>query len=338
MKRTKMLLISPNAEGLEDKLAYPPLGLLYVAANLNSRVWDPKIKIMTSDRFSEYNYPAYGISVHSIAVVKKVRALIANIRKHNPCAFIILGGAAAGMFKETKRLLVIRGEAERQLGIDTSNLDNIKFPARHLVPYKLIHYTGKVHHAKGASTTMIATRGCVYNCNFCDRVTFGRKFRKRSISNVIHEVMELKNKYGIEQIRFCDDCITLDRKWFLNLCVELYRADMKWTCMSRADLLDPEMLSLMQTAGCQEIFFGFESGSNRMLKAMNKRSTVDKYIKAIKMCRDAGIKSCAYILFGFPVENEESVEETIDFLDRAKPDKSSSIGQTDSTGCVEITM
>ena len=59
-----------------------------------------------------------------------------------------------------------------------------------------------------------------------------------------------------------------------------------------------------------------------MLKAMNKRSTVDKYIKAIKMCRDAGIKSCAYILFGFPGENEESVEETIDFLDRARPDKS----------------
>jgi len=318
----KILLISPNAEMLDDKLAYPPLGLLYLAANLDRKLWKPKVKIMTDNKFTDYDYKYYGISVHSIAVVDTVRKLVSDIKSHNNHAQIFLGGAGAGLLDDQRNVLTYIGEVEKYLNIDTSNLDNIKFPARELLPKKYIKYTGTVHHSTKPSTTMIATRGCVYNCAFCDRETFGRRFRKRSIKNVCKEVKLLVDKYGIEHIRFCDDCVTLDRKWFMELCSNIAKYDITWTCMSRADLLDTEMLEYMKLAGCEEIFFGFESGSQKILKAMNKKETVQQYHDVIQKCRDAGIKSCAYIMFGFPGETEKTVEQTIRFLETAKPDKS----------------
>lgn len=315
-----MLLISPYAKGLSDPTAYPPLGLLYVAANMpNSRC---DVFIMENDNFDKFYYDSYGISVHSVGVVNETKHIISLIHKYNPKAIIFVGGAAVSLIPHLPYVIRLPGEAEKYFDVDTSNLDNIKFPARHLVDKKFIVHTGGVHHTNEPSTTMIATRGCPYECTFCDKAIHGRKFRKRSVENILTEIKQLKLMYGIKWIRFIDDCITIDKKWFANLCLALADMDIKWTCLSRADCVDTKLLKLMKYAGCQEVFFGFESGSQKLLDMMKKRISVEANAKAIQMCKDAGILSCAYMMFGFPGEDDDTVNETIDFLERTKPDKS----------------
>lgn len=319
MKRRKLLLLSPPAEGLNDQLAYPPLGLLYVASNLPEDVWDVDVKVM-ADGVLDLTYPYYGISVHSLAVVKNVRKIIDRIKTHNKNAEIMLGGSAAPMITWEKQLAIYEGQFEHWLGI--TDIDKIKLPAREKLPYEYIHYTGPVHHSEKPSTTMIATRGCPYSCAFCDRTTIGRNFRTRSTALVGEEIELLKHDYEIQHIRFIDDCITLNRKWFEEFLNMMGNRKVTWTCLSRADCLDRELLVKMRDTGCTEVFFGFESGSQRMLDAMHKQTTVEKNKRIIALCKDVGIKCCAYMMFGFPGENELTVDETLRFLDETKPDKS----------------
>jgi radical SAM superfamily enzyme YgiQ (UPF0313 family) len=289
--------------------------------------WKPEVLVMQSSDFFKCYYDYYGISIHSVSAIKEAEKIIKTITKENPYAVIFVGGSGAALlynkFRNEKFIVPVFMEGEKFFGdIDVSNLDNIDFPARYLLPANMIKHDGLVHHSDKPSTTMIATRGCVYNCAFCDRKTSGRKFRKRTVQNVIQEVVQLKNVYGIQHIRFIDDCITFDKQWFASLCIELQAQNITWTCLSRADCIDEKLLKLMKNAGCTEIFFGFESGSQKMLNLMKKHSTVEDNIKAVKMCKDAGIVSCAYMMFGFPGEDYQSVVDTIKFLDTAKPDKS----------------
>lgn len=316
----KILLISPDAKGLEDKTAYPPLGLLYTAANMDT--FEPELHIMKDSNFGKFDYEYYGISVHSIGVVKETINIINQIKNNNNKCQIYVGGSAANLI-ERYGVCVVKGESEKYFSrANVEDLDTIKYPARHLLPEEYIRHTGKVHHSTEPSTTIIATRGCVYNCGFCDRTTLGRKFRKRSVYNIVGEIKEVQQKYGINWFRFIDDCITLDNRWFTSLCFELKHLGIKWTCLSRADLVNEKTLLYMKKSGCQEIFFGFESGSQKILDLMNKRIKVESNRKAIQMCKDVGMKSCAYMMFGFPGEDEVTVNETIKFLEESSPDKS----------------
>jgi len=319
--KRKILLISPFSAGLDDPIAYPPLGLLYLASNMNTK-FIPDILIMESETFVQYDYEVYGISVHSVGVVKFVSNLIAEIHKKNPKATFIVGGAGSGLIPRATYIIHLMGEGEKFFDVDTKNLDNINFPARYLVDSRFIVKKDGSHHTPQPSTTMIATRGCPYSCAFCDRETHGRKLRKRSFENIVREIKQLKLMYGIKWIRFVDDCITVDKKWFINLCLELKDLDIKWTVLSRSDCVDLKLLKLMYRCGCREIFFGFESGSQKILNLMRKHNTVQQNIEVIKLCREAKIISCAYMMFGFPGEDAETVRETVSFLQKAKPDKS----------------
>jgi len=252
MNNKRILLVSPFAAGLEDKTAYPPLGVLYMAANLPRHI-KSDVLIMESSDFDRYDYEVYGISVHSVGVVHFVNDLIAKIHMTNRKATILVGGAAESLVARTNYVIHIPGEGEKYFDVDTKDLDNIRFPARHLVPAKYIRHTGGVHHADEPSTTMIATRGCPYQCAFCDRRTHGYKFRKRSIYNIAQEIMQIQIRYDINWIRFVDDCITIDKRWFAELCIELGILGVKWTVLSRADCVDPKLLKLMKDSGCQEL-------------------------------------------------------------------------------------
>lgn len=321
-EKKKILLISPYAKGLSEPLAYPPLGLLYIAANM-SQEWEPEVLIMEDENFNRFDYKYYGISVHSLGVYWEVKNIIDRILVNTKDSQIFVGGAGSNLFKDYPGIKVINGEGEAFFGnVDLNNLDTIKFPARHLVDDRFIRHEGQVHHADEPSTTIIATRGCVYNCAFCDRVTLGRKFRKRSVRNIINEIKALKVRYNINWFRFVDDCITFDRDWFRELCFWLGIIGVKWTVLSRADLIDSQLLREMKSNGCQEIFFGFETGSQKLLNLMNKRITVEKNKEAVRLCKKAGITCCAYMMFGFPGEDEKTVDETIAFLEETKPDKS----------------
>jgi radical SAM superfamily enzyme YgiQ (UPF0313 family) len=150
----------------------------------------------------------------------------------------------------------------------------------------------------------------------------GRNFRTRSVENIKMELRQLSNDYGIQWIRFPDDNLMLNKKWFNEFLDMMITTGLKWTCLARADDLTEDIVRKMRSARCQEIFFGVESGSQMLLNKMNKNIKVEKNINAIKICKEVGIKSCAYMMFGFPGEDEKTINETIQFLENTNPDKS----------------
>ncbi len=348
-------LISPPAFGLKDKLAYPPLGLLYLASNMGGEYRLKIFNMLSLEDRIEGGFDIYGISIHSSSSYGPAKRISGIIRQENPSSLIVAGGAfptsmAAYTLENTDVDVVVIGEGEvvfshiaggRALeemnGIVykkdgriivnepeplIADLDSIKFPARHLLPKEMIRHEGRVHHSDQAATTIFGTRGCVYRCAFCDTSLWRRKWRSRSPENIIAEINEVKRDYGIGWFRFPDDCLDLDRKWFIDFCRSIKQCAVQWTMLSRADRLDGEILGLAKEAGCREIFFGFETGSQRLLDRMDKKITVEQNIRAVELCRAAGIISCAYMLFAFPGEDAATIEETKRFLLAAKPDKS----------------
>lgn len=353
MKRIQ--LISPPALGLRDKLSYPPLGLLYLASNLDGEYELSVTNMLSLDEPINCNYDIFGISIHSSSSYEPAKQIMNGIRGKNNRALIVVGGAfptsmAEFTLKNSEADMVVIGEGERvfanickEKDLSTingiaykkegqiiynrlegliKNLDTINFPARYLLPRYMVRHEGKVHHSVQPATTIFATRGCVFNCSFCDTALWRRRWRSRSPENIVTEIEEVKREYDIHWFRFPDDCLNLNRKQFADFCEKIVNCNIKWTMLSRADTLDIDLLRLMKKAGCREIFFGFESGSQKLLDMMQKKVTVEQNIKAIEMCRKVDIISCAYMMFGFPGEDESTIEETKKFLLRAKPDKS----------------
>jgi anaerobic magnesium-protoporphyrin IX monomethyl ester cyclase len=194
------------------------------------------------------------------------------------------------------------------------DLDSLPFPARHIVRqegYRAAIYSGD------RPTAMVSSRGCIYHCVYClwPDTLYGHKFRARSAANVVDEMEHVVREYGVDEIYFDDDCLTQNKKRVLEMCRLLVErgVDVKWIVQARVDTVDREVLAAMKEAGCHYVLFGVESGSPKMLEIMKKRITLDRVRRAFKDCRELGIKTQAYFLFGVPGETEETIEETIAF-------------------------
>jgi len=164
---------------------------------------------------------------------------------------------------------------------------------------------------------MISNRGCPYSCTYCFR-NFGGRVRLRGADNIIGEIEKLMKDYGVKHINFSDELFTIDRKRVTEFCEKVLGKKMNftWRCLSRTDLASVELYRLMKKAGCLEVGFGIESGSDRMLKSMNKHTTVAKAEFAIRAARKAGLHVTGTFIIGLPGENEESIKQTEDFCVR----------------------
>lgn len=175
--------------------------------------------------------------------------------------------------------------------------------------------------------TIIAGRGCIYNCSFCqpaERRIFGRGVRRRSVPNVIAELELLRQKYGFESFMFHDDCLTEDREWVMSFCQAYRDAGFKqpFFCQSRADIIcdNEEMVAMMAEVGLKGCFIGFESGSDRVLRFIRKGTKRAQNIEAARICRKYGIAIWANYMLGLPTETKEEVMETISMLKEIDPD------------------
>lgn len=194
-----------------------------------------------------------------------------------------------------------------------TDLDSIPFPARDLFPnesYK--HYWGTFHGY--TMTNQITTRGCPYLCDFCSNPVFGRSYRERSARNVVAEMREIEN-LGYDRVFFSDDCFTQNLKRVEQICNILIeeKIDLQWMCLSRADRLDSKIAAKMAEAGCVQIFFGIESGNDRMLQVMNKHIVLKDVVRAISAAKHAGIATGGFFILGYPGESIESLLETLKF-------------------------
>jgi anaerobic magnesium-protoporphyrin IX monomethyl ester cyclase len=202
------------------------------------------------------------------------------------------------------------------------DLDNIPFPARHLIDWKKYKrgiFWGKKRLADAVS--IITSRGCPYNCIFCgSHVIFGHRVRFRSVENVVAEIKHVVNTMGYRGMNFHDDTFCVNRKRVLDLCEEFKKLDIVWRCLSRADTIDFEMLQVMNDAGCKEIILGIESGSQKILNILNKRTSVKQNLKAMKLVKKSGIQLKVGIIVGSPGETWETVRETEKLLKACPPD------------------
>ena len=192
------------------------------------------------------------------------------------------------------------------------DLNSIPFPARHLMPIKNYY---DVFTKRKYFTTIIATRGCPFNCTFCDRKNrMGRNWRMRSPKNIIDEIKEINSKYGIKEFMFFDDNLIADKDWTYKFCDEISKENLKifWECRARADmLLDEIFVKKIKQAGCYRIRIGFEAGDNEILKIVKKSITVEQSLQCAKICKKAGIEIFGYFMMGSPYETEKTVQKTL---------------------------
>ncbi|MEI7481109.1 MAG: radical SAM protein [Elusimicrobiota bacterium] len=215
--------------------------------------------------------------------------------------------------------LILRGESglmKTQSRPRIDDLDSLPMPAWDLLPDLARHYCPPVHTLKRIPAALLVTsRGCPGECVFCDRSVFGNVLRAYSAEYTFKIIKELYHKHGIREIQLRDDNFTAYRKRMLELCAMLKaeKLDMVWTCACRVDMVNPDILRIMKEAGCWQIWYGIESGSDVILKQIKKHTTTRQIREAVRMTRDAGISPCGFFIIGSPGETKGTLEETVQF-------------------------
>jgi anaerobic magnesium-protoporphyrin IX monomethyl ester cyclase len=199
-----------------------------------------------------------------------------------------------------------------------SDLDALALPARHLLDYRQYHYPLRGRGMEQVAT-MITSRGCPYRCIFCYSM-HGHQVRFRSIPNVIAELEQIIDKYGVRYFIFHDECFTLNRQRVLAFCNQILnrKLDIKWFCFTRGDTIDQEVADRMAEAGCVKISLGVESGSQDMLDRSGKKTKLDKITQAFRILNRAGIETRGSFIIGLPGEDQRSVQQTFDFAKSLK--------------------
>ena len=192
------------------------------------------------------------------------------------------------------------------------NLDVFPMPAFDLFDMEAYITHPKYSKVAEREAAIIATRGCSFGCTFCYHV-FGRGVRYRSVSHVMAEVRHLVDHYGVGALLWADEFWTANRKFVREICSELVDLNLDWMCYSRVDVLTDEILVLMKQAGCSLIGLGLESGSQRILDAMRKGTTVEQNKAAWQMIRRNGIRVVGSLIFGYPGEDDSTIRETVEF-------------------------
>jgi anaerobic magnesium-protoporphyrin IX monomethyl ester cyclase len=198
-----------------------------------------------------------------------------------------------------------------------TNLDELPFPAYHLFPLQAFERAGRIIFP------VLASRGCVYCCDFCTAVRmFGRKHRVRSPKSVVDEMEYVVKKYGAKQFSFYDDLFTLDEAWVTEISRDIRRRKLNvtWDCETRLDMISKELLLEMRKGGCNTIWFSLESGNQRVLDAMGKGFKIEQTLRAFKWAQEIGMMTIANVVLGFPGETVESAWETVKFVKKVGPD------------------
>lgn len=196
-----------------------------------------------------------------------------------------------------------------------SNLDSLPFPARELLPgniYKAIIGNGE----KKRFAVVTATRGCPFRCRFCSVPHLWPTQRRRSVENVLDELEQICNMNKITNIRFTDENLTLNKRWLTGLCqgmVDRGLSDkMAWSCDSRVDTINEDIIIKMREANCRVIFYGIEFGDQSILDFSGKGTTLGQIHRAIEMTRKADIFPHGNFMIGYPTETQETIDRTIE--------------------------
>ena len=334
---TRVLLINPGVPYNEKSFCVeklPPLGLAYLAAvlerdGIQCDIHDDYLLQWGNDRLSRLAQGYDIIGITGLTATSLVAIDLADRLRHK---FLICGGPHATLFPY--QMLehfdcVVKGEGEQVItdivknrikgiveGIKTEVLDDLPMPARNKLPLDKYPHTNEFLTSKNVFS-INSSRGCPYLCSFCSvRTIWGRAYRAFSPGRVADEIKGLIVHHGADGIYFREDNFTFDRSRVINICRCIRPYEIEWVCESRVEHLDEELIRIMYDAGCRGMWFGTESGSNKVLKALHKGTDKEKAIETFQLCRKYGIKTGASFMLGLPMETRKDMYDTLNFANQ----------------------
>ncbi|MBI3578136.1 MAG: radical SAM protein [Ignavibacteriales bacterium] len=203
------------------------------------------------------------------------------------------------------------------------NLDELPFPAWDLIDLNRYKYVWKNRHGY-FSLNMVTTRGCPFHCNWCAKPIYGQVYHSRSPENVVVEMKLIKKHAEPDHIWFADDIFGLKPGWVTKFdeVVNQHHAKIPFKCLSRVDLLlQEDNIRHLKNAGCQTVWVGAESGSQKILDAMEKGTTVGEIYEATRLLHKIGIRVGFFLQFGYPGETKEDIEKTLQMVKDCQPDE-----------------
>lgn len=204
--------------------------------------------------------------------------------------------------------------------VKMKDLSVLPLPNREAIPMDKYLKTWKDNHGM-SSMTVSTQRGCPYTCKWCSTAVYGQSYRRRPASLVAAELKMLKTTYKPDSIWFVDDVFTVSHKWLTAFHKEVMQQDavIPFECITRAERLTDEILALLKEAGCYRIWIGAESGSQKIIDAMDRRVDVDVVKEAIQKTNAMEMETGTFIMLGYPGEDLEDINTTVQYLKDANP-------------------
>jgi len=330
----KISLIQPPSDLVSNDRLEPPLGLMYLSALLKKLGHETKVLDFSGDHFPEVTEAdIFGFSTFTPSYSWCLRKQ-GELRGKFPSASMIAGGChvsalPAECSKEWDHIILGEGElgmvslleGDSRKVINESiigDLDSLPFP-----DYTDIDLDSYDRRMEGSHVLSVLTsRGCPFDCAFCNsNIWKQKKVRFRSPENISREIEFLIGTFRSHNFRFVDDLFCVSESRVEELEGVLSPLKIQYRCNGRVDRFSEKTADLLVRSGCIQIAFGIESGSDKVLRLMNKRQTRQQAYEAIRIARSAGLIVRAYVIVGFPGEDWETLEETIDLMSRSKPDE-----------------
>jgi anaerobic magnesium-protoporphyrin IX monomethyl ester cyclase len=355
----KIALLYPEVYDMarfkDKRKEFPPFGVLYLGAVTEQAGHEVTVEAISPGRtrLDLSQYDAVGFSLASSATY----GLMLQARRESALAsdaLVMVGGvhcnfypessladfqAAVAAYGESEDLILdILSRAERQdfaavpgvlwRGADGQvhrnlarplmhDIDQLPRPARHLLPTDSVVMSDRLAGTDLRMAHVMFSRGCPFPCSFCAAGQSRIQYRSGTSARI--ELEHLISAYGIEGFAIVDDNFIVSKAKVSDICDQIAALGLRWSALSRVDTVSPPLLAKMAAAGCIEVKYGVESGSESLLKAMRKNTTRDKIRAAIHATTDAGIAAKAFIIHGFPGEDDRTTDETISLLAELAP-------------------
>jgi radical SAM superfamily enzyme YgiQ (UPF0313 family) len=212
---------------------------------------------------------------------------------------------------------VVRTKPREQI----KDIDAQPWPARDCIDMSRYVEVWREHHGMG-SVSLITARGCPYHCKWCSHEVFGKTHRRRKPASVAEELEFLIRQYEPQMAWMADDVFTIHHGWLFQYATELRRRGLKlpFECISRADRLNRQVVETLAEIGCFRVWIGSESGSQRILDAMERGVTVEEVQSGVALCRSAGIQTGMFLMWGYEGEEMSDIEATVEHVKKSDPD------------------
>jgi radical SAM superfamily enzyme YgiQ (UPF0313 family) len=336
---------------------YPPLGILYLSAYLRSRGFEVDVYDSTWGgreelfRILDQGPPAMLGLYANLLTRRSALSIIVRARANG--WKVIVGGPEPANYAEEylaagadyvvpgegelvmERLLsgdpapdgVVYRDASTGMTVRTPaspqirDLDSLPWPDRGRIDMHRYLSAWRERHGMG-SVSLITARGCPYSCRWCSHSTYGQTHRRRSPGAVAAEAEWILREYRPEMLWYADDVFTIHHGWTLKYAAELKRRDIRipFECITRADRLNPQITDTLAEMGCFRVWIGSESGSQRVLDAMERGVRVEQVQEAVAMTRTRGIQAGMFLMWGYEGEQLEDIEATVEHVKQCRPD------------------